>query len=249
VFARRADKRKYYEHLGRLELAPVDEHRVLLRRHEPAASRASFRVELTKLTGAGEYLRIMIELTQTSGLWSHHLIDLDERGEVAQGTEGLRSMVYRFAAYDAETLFYRLHELDGVQVERIQRGIIGPVWFALPQEQGLTRVAEPAPNMLTDAWVKAVGAGVVGRKPDLVASFATDIAAADVREEKSNDPLSSLLRDHIQDSERARYEARRAHFPFRVYKDRKFVATAGAMPLVEAVCAAAKTKNLTYRLR
>jgi hypothetical protein len=249
VYARRADKRRYFELLGNMELAPVDEHRVFLRRHEPGASRASFRVELTKLTGAGEYLRIVIELTQTSGLWSHHLIDLDERGEVAHGTEGLRSMVYRFAAYDSETLFYRLHELDGVQVERIQRGIIGPVLYALPHQGKVVRVAEPTSNMLADAWVAALGAGKLGAQPDLIASFATDIAAADVREEKNNDPLVSLLRDNIRDSERARYEAQRAHFPFRVYKDRKFVATAAARPLVDAVCAAAKTKNLTYRLR
>lgn len=249
VYARRADKRRYFELLERLELAPVDEHRVLLRRHEPEASRASFRVELTKLTGAGEYLRIVIELTQTAGLWSHHLIDLDDRGEVAEGTEALRSMVYRFAAYDAETLFYRLHELDGVQVERIQRGIIGPVLYALPHKGTMVRIAEPTPNMLAEAWVAAVGAGKLGRQPDLIASFATDIAAADVREEKNNDPLVSLLRDNIQDNERARYEARREHFPFRVYKDRKFVATDAARPLVDAVCSAAKTKNLTYRLR
>lgn len=44
VFARLASKRRYYELLQTLTLAPVDEHRVLLRRHEPNASRASFSV-------------------------------------------------------------------------------------------------------------------------------------------------------------------------------------------------------------
>lgn len=249
IYARMANKRRYYETLGKMHLAPVDEHRVLLRRHEPAASRASFRVELTKLTGSGAYVRVVIELTQTSGLWAHKLVELDEFGEVAEGTAGLRSMIYRFAGYDAETLFVRLHELEGVHVERVQRGIIGPVLWSVPGRDAQSGVAQPEANAITEAWQAAWAAGKLAAGQHLVASFATDTAAIDVKDEKSNDPLSPLLASAIRQEEQARYRILRERHPFRVYKDRKFAATPALVGLVEAVCAALGSKNLVYPIR
>lgn len=244
VFERLARKRPYYEGLTRVEVAPVDEHRVLLRRHEPEHSRASFRVELTKLAADGCYLHVAIELTQTAGLWSDKLVQLDTRGEVAEGTEALRGMVYRFASYDAEALFLRLHELPGVEVERVQRGVIGPVVYALGDG---TAVAEPHRNAMTQAFSawREHAAGEAG----IVASFASDVAAIDVRDEKSNDPLSPLMSTTIVDKERPRYAATRERFKFRVYKDRKFAASPGLLELVKAICAAQGTKNIVYPVR
>ncbi len=247
VFGRLADKRRYYEELQTLALAPVDEHRVLLRRHEPAESRASFRVELTKLDGSGSYLRVVIELTQTASVWSHRLVDLDTDGEVASGTEALRGMVYRFASYDAETLFIRLHELEGVSVERVQRGMVGPVRFAIPSQGAVASVLEARADVAAEAWERACA-----QSPGetlLLASFASDVAALDVREERSNDPFEPLLSEGIRDIERARYVTLRERYPFRVYKDRKFVASRPVVEHVKAACAAAGCKNLIYPLR
>ncbi len=247
VFARMAAKRRYFELLQTLALAPVDEHRVLLRRHEPDSSRASFRVELTKLDGSGAYLRVVIELTQTASVWSHKLVDLDTHGEVASGTEALRGMVYRFASYDAETLFIRLHELEGVHVERVQRGILGPVRFSLPHGGDTISVLESKPDPTDAAWSAACHAH--DGSPLMLASFATDIAALDVREERSNDPLAPLLSEGIRDVERARYVTLRERYPFRVYKDRKFVVTPSLVDGVRQACVAAGCKNLVYPLR
>lgn len=249
VYERLAKKRRYYEELAELSLAPVDEHRVFLRRHEPEHSRASFRIELTKLESAGCYLRVVIELTQQAGLWSHRLVELDPRGEVASGTEALRSLVYRFAGFDAETLFIRLHDLDGVSVERVQRAIVGPVLFELPTDGGRVALAEPSPGPLTEAWSAWTSAGGEPAPPRFVASFATDIAAHDVREERSNDPLVPLLASEIRERERARYDLLRQRHPFAVYKDRKFVASAPLCDPLRALCGERGTKNLIYPLR
>ncbi|MGH1342059.1 MAG: hypothetical protein ACRBN8_10935 [Nannocystales bacterium] len=247
VFARMAAKRRYFELLQTLTLAPVDEHRVLLRRHEPESSRASFRVELTKLDGSGAYLRVVIDLTQTASVWSHKLVDLDTKGEVASGTEALRGMVYRFASYDAETLFIRLHELEGVHVERVQRGILGPMRFSIPHEGHNITVLESKPDATDAAWSAACKAQ--DGSPLMLSSFATDVAALDVREEKSNDPLAPLLSEGIRDVERARYMTLRERHPFRVYKDRKFVVSPPLVDGVRTACAAAGCKNLVYPLR
>ena len=245
VFDRMGRKRRYFERLRALELAPVDLHRVLLRRHEPEQSRASFRVELTKLLADGCYARVVIELWQRASLWSHKLVQLDDSGAVAEGTEALRGMVYRFAAFDAETLFVRLHELEGVSVERVQRGIIGPALWTIPDATMLHRSAEPGDDALARTWSQWLPEAAT-LPPQLVMSFASDTAASDVREELSNDPLSPLLANSLAEQEKARYRVLRDRHAFKVYKDRKFVVTAGARPLVEAVCAVAGTKNLLY---
>lgn len=250
-FEHLARKRRYYETLQKLPLAPVDQHRVLLRRHDPERSTGMFRVELTKLAGSGRYLHVTVELSQVSGLWAHKLIDVDEAGEVASGTDALRSMVYRFAAFDAETLFIRLHELEGVGVERVQRGLIGPVLFAIPGgDGGSSRLLEPEDDALARAFLRwGEGNGWAPTRMEMIACFATDIAATNVREERSNDPLSPLLSAGIEDRERGRYDALRARHPFKVFKDRKFVVTHGLRPIVEGVCVAQGTRNPIYSLR
>lgn len=247
VFERMGRKRRYFEALRGLELAPVDRHRVLLRRHEPEQSRASFKVELTKLLSEGCYVRVVIDLWQQSSMWAAKLVQLDAAGEVALGTEALRGTVYRFATYDAETLFVRLHELEGVTVERVQRGIIGPALWAIPTDGTLHRIAEPGSSALARAWSTFLPE-VVSLPPQFVVMFASDTAAIDVRDEVSNDPLSPLLGAQLGEKERARYGVLRDRHPFKVFKDRKFVVTDAVRPVVEGLCAAAGTKNLIYPL-
>jgi len=248
VFERLARKRRYFELLGKLELAPVDSHRVLLRRHEPEQSRASFRVELTKVVSSGCYVRVVIELVQAASIWAHKLVEVDAHGEVAAGTDALRGMVYRLANFDAETLIVRMHELEGVHVERVQRGIVGPVLWAIPTDDGLCRVLEPAADALGAAWHGYLTSTRV-TAPQFVVAFASDTAAGDVPVEASNDPLVPLLGSQITETERARYGLLRQRHPFRVYKDRKFVVTDAVRPLVEQLCRSAGTKNLVYPLR
>lgn len=252
VFARLAAKHDYYKGLLGKELAPVDHHRVLLRRHDPASGTAAFRIEMTKLDATGVYVRLLIELTQVSSLWRRKVIDLDRDGETAAASDAFRSTVYRCADLDAEALFVRLHGIEGVSVERVQRGIVGPVLFSLPIGSGVqvARTAEAPDDAIGRAWhAWSIGPGAHEQaRPELLAAFATDTAALDIREERSNDPVASLLAERLAEAERARYRTLRERYPFKVFKDRKFVATAGLRTMIQAVCAAAGTKNLIYDL-
>ena len=151
------------------------------------------------------------------------------------------------ASYDAETLFIRLHELEGVHVERVQRGIVGPVRFSIPTEAGRATVLESKPDATESVWTAAQAQHQ--DTPLMLASFATDVAALDVREEKSNDPLSPLLSEGIRDIERARYVTLRERHPFRVYKDRKFVASPPLVAPIRDACTQSGCKNLIYPLR
>lgn len=250
VYARLLDKRRYFEAIQVLPYAPLDEARVQLRRHDPATGTAEFRLDLTKLDATGLYVRITIELTQVGSMWRRKVIDLDADGESAAAEQAFHATVYRNASYDAEHLFIHMHDLEGVSVDRVQRGVIGPVLFRLPSEHGPIVPAEPEQGnpRLGHAWRRWLETAS-SDAPELIMCFQTDIAARDVREEKSNDPLEDLLSAGIQDSEKARYQHTRERFPFKVFKDRKFVTTRGTEGLVKAVCQAAGTKNLVYRLR
>ena len=253
VYERLLGKRRYLEAIVDKPYAPLDEQRVQLRRHDPATGTAEFRLDLTKLDATGIYVRITIELTQVGSMWRRKVIDLDSDGESAAANEAFHATVYRNASYDAEHLFIHMHDIEGVSVDRVQRGVIGPVLFRLPHAAGSPVVAaepEHANKRLARAWRSWLETGAkASDTPELMMCFQTDIAARDVREEKSNDPLEDLLSTSIQDSERARYQHTRERFPFKVFKDRKFVVTPGVEPLAKAICQAAGTKNLIYRLR
>jgi hypothetical protein len=250
VYAHLLDKRRYLEAIQGKPYAPLDEQRVQLRRHDPETGTAEFRLDLTKLDATGLYVRITIELTQVASMWRRKVIDLDADGESADANEAFHATVYRNASYDAEHLFIHMHDIEGVSVDRVQRGVIGPVLFRLPHEGGAIVPAEPEQSnpRLAHAWRRWLE-GATSDEPELVMCFQSDIAARDVREEKSNDPIEDLLSTSIQDSERARYQHTRERFPFKVFKDRKFVVTRGTEGLVRAICQAAGTKNLIYRLR
>ena len=111
----------------------------------------------------------------------------------------------------------------------------------------MVTVLESKPDPIEGAWNAAVSAR--GDDALMLASFATDVAALDVREEKSNDPLSPLLSAGIRDVERARYVILRERHPFRVYKDRKFVVSPSLVAGVRDACSQAGCKNLVYPLR
>lgn len=251
VYARLLDKRRYYESISNQPYAPLDEHRVQLRRHDPATGTAEFRIDLTKLDATGVYVRITIELTQVAGAWRRKVIDLDADGESAAASQAFHATVYRNASFDAEHLFIHMHDIEGVSVDRVQRGVVGPVLFSLPDAEGVVVPAEPeqASTRMAPAWRRWLEGRSAADPAELMMSFQSDIAARDVRDEKSNDPLEPLLSTQIQDSERPRYEHIRQRFPFKVFKDRKFVATAGLEGLVRAVCEGSGTKNLIYRMR
>lgn len=250
VFERLAVKYDYYTALHAMNVAPVDEQKVALRRHDPKTGTAMFRIDMTKLDATGNFIRVNIELTQVSSIWRRHVIDLDASGETAAATGAFHSTIYRYAAYDAETLFLHLHDIEGVSVDRVSRGIIGPVLFAIPHEGKIIRPLEIPESPMRTMWEAFMGEvfSKPEAKPQLIANFASDTAARDVRDEKSNDPLSPLLSQRITEQERARYNETRKRFPFKVYKDRKFVVSPELRPLIEKVCESQGTKNLIYRV-
>lgn len=231
IHARQLLKRRYYEDLGRRRLASLGEMQVALRRIEPEASTAHLHVVLDKLDASGVITRTTLDLAQRSSVWARPLVELDD--DDARHTEAFRALIYRSSGLDAELTWAQLEALEGVTVERVLKGTVGPLW---------------GPDV---ALPPSIAATLEGHPDAIVASFSLDMAALDLAADRDNDPLDDLLGDKLSAAaQEAGYGTLRARCGYHAFRDRKLVASDPAVvPGLRALCEAAGTRNIVYALR
>ncbi len=164
IFTRQWIKRKYYENLKGAQFSPISQTSASLRGKRGATT--AFSVVLDKLDVNSLFLRYSIDLVQNANAQALQL----STDEVALQSEALKSLVYRFASLDAKYTFITLGAIAGLRVEKVTKGTIGPVFFPGGKD---------IPDWLT---------GFVNTK-GMVASFGVEIAATNIVESSSNDPL------------------------------------------------------------
>jgi hypothetical protein len=226
VHQRQLLKHLYYSDLVGVELAPLGDMTVTLRKLDPAARRAHVHVVLDKLDVSGTFVRYSIDLAQTDDGRAAPIVTLD--GDAASATESFRSLVYAFTSYDAEFTFVKLAALGNLAVERVVKGVVGPVCVAWTR----------AP----DALRPLLGPG------RLVAMFSLDMAATDLAADRDNDPFEDLLKEGLSAEARAGYEEARRRYGYKVFKDRKFVASRDLVEPLRVLCAAARATSIVYPL-
>lgn len=236
------NKRIYRRELLRRDVQSLERHDVALRRHDAATGASSVRLDLTKLDASGLIIRVRVELTQ-QGAGGRSGVELDVGDKTAVAREDLHATIYRHAGFDAETLFVRLEELRNVEVERVERGVIGPALIQLPDGRRFPEHLGGPLGKVAPQWKVPSG------KLEMLLSFQSDFAARDLSDERSNDPLERLLIHRLEEGEKARYHNLRAQTVFKVYKDRKFACTRGMMGLAKAICEAGGSKNILYPIR
>ncbi len=226
IHAKQLAKHDYYSRLTRVQLTPLGDMQVALRRLEPERRCAHFHVVLDKLDVSGVFVRYSIDLAQRDDFWTERIVVLDD--EAAQHTESFRSLIYKFTSYDAEFTFVKLATIGNLTVERVIKGVLGPICF--PWIQGndrLRRLLEPE---------------------QVIATFALDTAATDLSADRDNDPLEDLIIERLSADARAGYEEAQRRFGYRVFKDRKFVCSRPMVNPVRALCESEKTKNIIYSI-
>jgi hypothetical protein len=232
IWGKQWRKYGYYTHLSTLDATPPSHMTVQLRRVDPEARRAWFHVVLDKLDQSGVFVRASIELSQQSSFWSRPLLELDD--DAARETEALRTIVYRLTSLDAELTFVRLSDTEGLMVERVIRGTVGPIYVegtSLPPALAAELGSPPGPDFI-------------------VASFGLDMAAGDVAVDGNNDPIAALLGERLGPAGQAAYRDARQRYGYRVYKDRKLVVGSAALAAaVHRFCARMGTRNVVYVLR
>ena len=230
--------------LGELQPSPVDDVQVRVRRYDPDQDRVELRVQVTKLDGGGRFSRVSVELTVAGGAVSARVLDMDERAVRVALTTEIEAMIYRHAGFDAELLLARLDALDGVAVRRVERGMVGPVLFADGPASLVVEAEEASP--LVEGWLRLSGQL---RQPAVAAAFQSEVAGRDVARDVSNDPLRPSLEARLTGTARDEHQEWMRQAGVRVVRDCRFVATRTARALIDAVCAAAETRNLIRALR
>lgn len=238
IWARQLVKHHYHTTLAQLlpRSVPASQMQVQLRRVDAAERRAWLLVVLDKLDASGLYVRITVELSQQSPRWRHAMLALD--AEAARETEALRAALYRLSGLDAEFTFVQLAALDGLSVERVIKGTIGPFFVAgtnVPQDlASLFAPHDRAPP---------------GRGP-LLATFGLDMAGCDIARDADNDPLEDLLTERLSETGRESYLEARARLGYHVFKDRKLVVSSPDLvaPLQD-FCSTRGSRNVIHTLR
>ena len=229
IYGKQLLKHHYFQALVDRKLAPLGDMKVALRRVDPDTRTAWFNVVLDKLDASGLFVRFTIDLGQQSSVWKTPIVRLDQ--DTAKHTDEFRALIYRFTSLDAEFTFFKLVTFGHLTVERVVKGTVGPIHFA----------GRDAPG--------ALGKLVAGYQRGYVANFPLDMAAIDLAEDRDNDPLEDPMSASLTDEARPEYERTRESLGYKVFKDRKFVASPNLVPLVREFCDTAGTKNIINTVR
>ena len=227
IHSKQLAKHHYYTALLGVQLTPLGDMKVALRRLEPTEHRAHFHVVLDKLDVSGAFVRYSINLAQKDDFWTERVVVLDD--EAASHTEVFRSLVYKFTSYDAEFTFVKLATIGNLTVERVIKGVIGPVCF--PWVQGPEALGQ-----------------MLSHPQQCVAMFALDMAATDLAADRDNDPFDDLIVDRLSAEARFGYEQARQKYGYHVFKNRKFVASRELVGPLRQLCASENSKNIIYTM-
>ncbi|MEM9455538.1 MAG: hypothetical protein AAGF11_15260 [Myxococcota bacterium] len=232
-------KHHYYSQLVQIDGTPPSHMVVRLRKVDASARRAWFHVVLDKLDANGLFVRFSIDLSQRSSFWNRAMVELSD--DAARETEALRAIVYRMSSLDAELTFVRLADVEGLTVERVFKGTVGPIFVA--------GVARPPGLVVAPPEAGEGGAGGEGTEA-LVATFGLDMASDDLARDGNNDPLEALLTGRLPEEQAQAYHHARQRYGYRVFKDRKFVVSSRSMvKRAQQFCTERGTRNVVYALR
>ena len=225
IFAKQLKKIDYYQAIHGRPLATLGEMSVALRKIDPGQNKAWFHVVLDKLDVSGLFVRYTIDLSQESSAWNRPVVTLDE--ETAQHTQAFQSLIYKFTSLDAEFTYAKLASIQGLEIERVIKGVVGPFYVD----------AQLAPEPLRHLFTV----------PDAhLGMFSLDMIAHDIPEDRQNDPLDSFFAEKLSEEALLGYRRARARQGYKCFKDRKFVAHRAMVGPLKELCQARQTRNIIY---
>ena len=220
-------KLAYYRELVKVCLSPVTSLELSLRRVFPERRAAAYRVVFDRFDmGEGVFARYTLLLEQSDEAYGSRL--LERSGDYSQQTNAFRATMEKVAQDESEILFLVLGRREGVKLEEVTRGRIGPFWSPWA----------PPP----DGWFP----------PDPRECFALHcpLDSASVAWESSvdEDPFSRFFKDFLSPESRPLVEEAAKQLGYKVHKERKFACTPAAAAAVQVKLREAGTRNMVYTL-
>ncbi len=220
-------KLRYYEELIKVPPIIMTDLQVKLRRVFPERGTAAFEVVLDRFDpGEGVFVRYTLLIEQTDAMWGGGF--LERSGDYTHQTNMFRTAMEKYAQDESEIMFLLLGKLEGLRVEEVSRGRIGPLWSPW----------SPAPK----GWFPA------DSKDAFVLHCPLDRASTGHEIDLDNDPFSTLYSDFLSDKARPIIEEAASRYGYRVHKERKFACTKSALGPLKAKLKEAGTKNVIYTI-
>lgn len=220
-------KLEYYRRLARIHLPPMTHLDVQLRRVYPERRTASFQVIFDRMDIAeGVFVRYTMLLEQTDKIWGSTL--LERSGDYTRQTNDFRELIQKCAQDESEIMFLLLGKLEGVRLEEIIRGRVGPLWNPWT----------PAPA----GWFPKDAANA------FILHCPLDSASINREEDLDQDPFSEFFKDFLSKESRPLVEEAAQRLGYRVHKERKFACTREAAQNLRAKLKQAGTRNVVYTL-
>lgn len=226
VYGKQLRKYDYYRDLQGSSLALLGGIRVRLRRADPVEGCEHFNVVLDKLDSSGLFVRYTIDLAQSSQGRAEQALYLD--GSTARHSDAFQAFLYKSTTLNAELTFIRLAAVEGLEVEKVVKGVVGP--FVFPWMEG--------PEMLK----KLLAAG------GFMAMFSLNIAARDLAMDRDNDPIEATIAGQLSARGLNEYERARQGYGYRVFSDRKFVVPKEMAEPLRRFCTGKGTRNIIYSI-
>lgn len=215
-------KAAYYRSLLGRPLGPLWGLEVRLRRVDSEARRAAFEVVFDRYDPAETvFIRYTILLEQQDALWGKFI---DRHGDYSRQTDAFREKMERFTQDDSELAFLLLGQVEGLRVEEVTRGRIGPLWS--PWAQG--------PEQFR------------GGPDSFVLHLPLDRSSLALDADRNDDPFSTLYRRFLSEDSRLLVEEQAKRLGYRVHKDRKFSVSRGSAAALGELLAKAGTRNIVY---
>jgi hypothetical protein len=216
------DKLAYYRRLAAVDLPPLTRLELKLRRVDPERGAAFFEAVFDRYDAAEPgFVRYTLNLEQKDRGWGRAF--LKRSGDYPRQTAEFRARIEKVAQDDSELAFLLMGQVEGVRVEEVTRGRIGPLWSPWA----------PAPA----GWLPP-GAFAL--------HLPLDQASVNLAADRDNDPFATIYRRFLSSESRSLVEAAAAGLGYRVQKDRKFACSAGAAASLRQRLDSGGTRSLVY---
>ena len=220
-------KAAYYAKLVGSAVGPLWSLDVRLRRIDADRRCAAFEVVFDRYdTAETVFARYTILLEQEDAMLDSGF--LSRRGDYSRQTNAFREKMEKYTQDDSELAFLLLGQVPGLRVEEVTRARVGPLWSPCAPPPDECRAEGPSPGY--------------------VLHFPLDRASLSLPADRNDDPFSTIYRDYLSAESRPLVEEQAKLLGYRVHKDRKFAATAGAAAALRRRLDAAGMRNIIYEI-
>jgi hypothetical protein len=194
----------FYQKIEKTDFSVRFSLRIILRKIDTSAKTAFFRVILDRFDiTEGILVRYTLDLIHYDTYWRTPFVVLD--GEALKYTESFRNEISMACQDESELAFLSLSRLKDVEIKRIVRGRLGPLWFN----------RENIPDSIKKILNRVPGSFIL--------NFPLDCVDTEIKSDLNFDPFSVFYRDVLSKKASSEIVELAKTLKYNVVKERRLV--------------------------